>query len=132
MFDAIFHCGRALCRVRLGSKLAQKSCGTRRLAGRGPGRHEGHPGTGRPAPTRIDRDVLIAAPIACPLYEGEVDARVAQSPRLPAPLSGLMRISWVSLLPQVATRPTSPPRCGRSGVASWLIGPVVADVEAAA
>lgn len=31
-----------------------------------------------------------------------------------------------------ATRLTSPPRCSRSGVASWLMGPVVADEEVAA
>ncbi len=31
-----------------------------------------------------------------------------------------------------ATRPTSPPRCSRSGWGSWVMRPVVAVVEAAA
>jgi transposase len=59
-------------RVRPGGKLAQKARGA--PTGRGPGRPEGHTGTSRPAPTRVDRDVLIAASTACPLCEGEVDA----------------------------------------------------------
>jgi hypothetical protein len=61
-------------RVRPGGKLAQKTRGARATTGRGPGRCKGHPGTSRPAPSRIDRDVLVAAPTTCPQCEGIVDA----------------------------------------------------------
>ncbi len=61
-------------RVRPGGKLAQQARSPRAAAGRGPGRRKGHPGSSRPAPTRVDRDVFVDAPTSCPLCEGEVDA----------------------------------------------------------
>jgi transposase len=59
-------------RVRPGGKAAQKP--SRKASGRGPGRAQGHPGTSRTAPEKVDRTVEVPVATQCPFCGGAVEA----------------------------------------------------------